>query len=54
MKSMYPEGFDPNAIPVEIDYGEEYKEVEKTRNVYQKFKKELAKLGPIVEGFMRH
>ena len=37
-----------------IDYGEDYRAVESNRNVYQNLKKELAKLGPIVEAFLRH
>ena len=54
MQAMYPEGFDPNKPSEVVDYGEGYKKVEKDRTVYQNLKKSLAKLGPIVEGFLRH
>lgn len=37
-----------------VDYGEEYRRVETNRNIYQNLKKDLAKLGPIVEAFLRH
>lgn len=54
MPTIHPEGFDPTKPQEVIDYGEEYKAVESNRNVYQNLKKELAKLGPIVEAFLRH
>jgi hypothetical protein len=54
MPSVYPEGFDPTKPQETIDYGDSYREVEANRNVYQNLKKELAKLGPIVEAFLRH
>ena len=54
MPSMYPEGYDPNQVQEVVDYGEEYKAVEANRGVYQNLKKELAKLGPVVEAFLRH
>ena len=54
MQAMYPEGFDPNQPQVEIDYGEDYRQIESNRQVYLNLKKELAKLGPIVESFLRH
>ena len=54
MPTMYPEGYNPNQTEEVVDYGPEYKQVETIRTVYQNLKKELAKLGPIVEAFMRH
>ena len=54
MPTIYPEGFDPTKPQDIIDYGDNYKEVEANRGVYQNLKKELAKLGPIVEAFLRH
>ena len=51
---MYPEGYVPNQVQKVIDYGEEYKTVESNRTVYLNLKKELAKLGPIVQAFLRH
>lgn len=54
MSTMHPEGYDPTKVQQVIDYGEEYKQIENSRNVYQNLKKDLAKLGPIVEAFLRH
>jgi hypothetical protein len=54
MATMYPEGFDPTKPSEVIDYGEEYRAVESNRGIYQNLKKELARLGPIVEAFLRH
>jgi regulator of sigma D len=54
MPTVYPEGFDPTKPQEAIDYGDKYREVEANRNVYQNLKKELAKLGPVVEAFLRH
>ena len=54
MPTMYPEGYNPSEAQPEIDYGPEYKQVEENRKVYLNLKKELAKLGPIVEAFLRH
>jgi hypothetical protein len=54
MPSVYPEGYDPTKPQEVIDYGDKYREVEANRNVYQNLKKELAKLGPVVEAFLRH
>lgn len=54
MSTMYPEGFDPNKAEEVVDYGEEYRQVESNRAVYLNLKKDLAKLGPIVESFLRH
>ena len=52
--TIIPEAFDPTKQQEAIDYGEEYRAVESHRNFYQNLKKELAKLGPIVEAFLRH
>ena len=54
MPGMYPEGFDPNKAEEVVDYGEEYKKIEQERNTFQNLKKSLAKLGPVVEAFLRH
>lgn len=54
MPTMYPEGYDPSKQSEPADYGELYRSVEANRSVYQNLKKELAKLGPIVEAFLRH
>lgn len=54
MANPYPEGFDLNQVAEVIDYGEEYRKIEEDRNIYQNLKKSLAKLGPIVESFLRH
>lgn len=48
MPSIYPEGYDPTKPQEVIDYGENYRQVEANRNVYQNLKKDLAKLGPVV------
>ena len=55
MPTMYPEGYVPTQQQTEnIDYGSEYRRIETNRNIYQNLKKDLAKLGPIVEAFLRH
>lgn len=54
MPTVYPEGFDPTKPEEVIDYGEEYRSVEANRAIYQNLKKELARIGPIVEAFLRH
>ena len=54
MSNTYPEGFDPNVPVEEIDYGPEYKKVETERNIYIALKKSLAKIGPVLEAFLRH
>lgn len=48
MYSMYPEGYDPNKPAEVIDYGQDYKNIETERAVYQQLKKSLAKLCPVV------
>lgn len=54
MPTVYPEGFDPTKPQEVIDYGEDYRKVEQERTIYQNLKKSLAKLGPVVEAFLRH
>ena len=54
MPTTYPENYNPNEVPVEIDYGEEYKAVETARTALQNLKKSLAKLPAVLEAFLRH
>jgi hypothetical protein len=53
MKSMYPEGYDLSKSNENIDYGENYKKIEETRNIYLNLKKSLAALCPVVEALFR-
>ena len=54
MPNMYPEGYDPSKNEEVVDYGEQYRKIEEERNTFQNLKKSLAKLGPVVEAFLRH
>lgn len=54
MPTVYPQGFDPTKPQEVIDYGDAYRDVEASRTVFQNLKKDLAKLGPIVQAFLRH